>query len=46
MELSKLLSVSEKTILRHLKENKPINKSSLVLEGVKYEKLSVGETTD
>ena len=46
MELSKLLSVSEKTILRHLKENKPINKSSLALEGVKYEKLSVGETTD
>ena len=41
MELSKLLSVSEQTIRRHLRENKPINNFSLVLEGVRYEKLSV-----
>lgn len=39
MELSKLLNVSEKTILRHLKENKPINNFNLILEEVKYEKL-------
>lgn len=41
MELSKLLNVSEQTIRRHLRENKPINNFSLVLEGVRYEKLSV-----
>lgn len=46
MELSKLLNVSEQTILKHLKENKPINNSNLTLEGVKYGKLSMEETTN
>ena len=41
MELSKLLNVSEQTIRRHLRENKPINNFNLVLEGTRYEKLSV-----
>ena len=41
MKLSKLLNVSEQTIRRHLRENKPINNFSLVLEGTRYEKLSV-----
>jgi hypothetical protein len=46
MELSKLLNVSEKTVLRYLKENKPINNFNLILEEVKYEKLSMGETAN
>lgn len=46
MELSKSLSVSEKTVLRHLKENKPIKGFYLSLEEVKYEKLSMGETAN
>lgn len=46
MELSKLLNVSEQTILKRLKENKPINNFNLILEGVKYEKLSVEEAAN
>lgn len=40
-ELSELLNVSERTVLRYLKESKLINNFNLTIEDVRYEKLSM-----